>query len=71
LKANARAALGRRIRKLRNKNHISQEKLALAAGLHRNVPGKIERGDLNPSFTTLLKIARGLQISVSKLLEGF
>jgi len=70
VKVNPRVSLGRRIRKLRMKRKLSQEALALASNLHRNVPGLLERGRQDPSLTTLVKIARGLKVSLSKLVEG-
>jgi len=65
-----RARLAKRIKKLRLAKKISQEALALSSGLHRNVPGKLERGQHDPTFTTLVKLAHGFGISLSELLKG-
>ncbi len=60
--------LGEEIRERRTRLDFSQEALAHAAGLHRNLIGKLERGDENPTLLTLLSIATELDVSVSELI---
>ncbi len=60
--------LGEEIRERRTRLDFSQEGLAHAAGLHRNLIGKLERGDENPTLLTLLSIATELDVSVSELI---
>jgi len=62
--------LGNRIRELRRKKGFSQESFADHCGLHRTYMGGIERGEHNLTIQTALTIARGLGITVSKLLSG-
>ena len=62
--------LGSRIRELRQKKGFSQESFADHCGLHRTYMGGIERGEHNLTIQTALTIARGLGITVSKLLSG-
>jgi len=64
-------ALGRAVRELRARRGLSQEQLGFAAGLHRNYVGAIERGVLNPTFGTLLKLQRGLALPLSEVLEVY
>jgi transcriptional regulator with XRE-family HTH domain len=64
------AVLGDRIRELRRKKGFSQESFADHCGLHRTYMGGIERGEHNLTIQTALTIARGLGISLSKLLSG-
>ena len=64
-------ALGERVRKRRVQEQLSQEKLAERCGFDRTYISLVERGKRNPSFTNLLKLARGLNIEVSQLLIGF
>ncbi|MFH0775555.1 MAG: helix-turn-helix transcriptional regulator [bacterium] len=59
--------LGARIRSLRKAENLSQEKLSERAGLHPTYLAQIERGEVNPSFNVLYKIADGLKISLSEL----
>ena len=63
-------SLGKRIRELRHERGYSQEKLAELADIHENHVRRIERGEANPSFLVLIRIARAVGISVSDLLRG-
>jgi transcriptional regulator with XRE-family HTH domain len=44
---------------------MSQEALGFAAGLHRNYVGALERGETNPTFATLMRVAHGLELALS------
>lgn len=59
--------LGSQIRDFRKSTGISQEQLALRAGVDRSYLGGIERGSRNVSFLTLVKIAATLGCSVSDI----
>lgn len=59
--------LGRAARELRARRVLSQEQLGAVAGLHRNYVGSIERGEINPTFRTLLALAGGLTVPLSEL----
>ena len=61
--------IGIRIRYLRNMKELSQEKLALEAGLNPAFLGHIERGLKCPTIDTLSKIATALNISLSELVN--
>ena len=60
--------VGLNIRKYREKKNWSQEQLAFEADLHRAYIGQIERGEKNIGLVNLEKIAKALNIKVSKLL---
>ena len=62
--------LGERVRALRKEKGYSQEGFADACGLHRTYMGSVERGETNPTLSSLATIARALKVSTSKLLEG-
>jgi transcriptional regulator with XRE-family HTH domain len=64
-------ALGRAIREVRARRGFSQETLGAHAGLHRNYVGAVERGEINPTFKTLLAVVDGLALSLSGLLEVY
>ncbi|MDE6833082.1 MAG: helix-turn-helix domain-containing protein [Ruminococcus sp.] len=61
---------GRRIRSYRNNLHMSQEALAEKCGLHPTYIGQLERGEKNATLESIVKIADGLSISLSRLLEN-
>ena len=56
------------MRATREEQGISQEALALKAGLHRNYYSDVERGNRNVTHVTLLKIADALGVKASELL---
>lgn len=61
-------ALGQAIREVRTERGISQEGLADQAGMHRTYVGGIERGERNPSYRNIVKLARALEVRPSELL---
>lgn len=62
--------LGVKIRALRQKTGLSQEKFALKIGMDRTYFSSVEAGKRNISLVNLEKIATGLGISLSELFEG-
>ena len=62
--------LGYEIRERREQRDVSQEALAFEAGLHRNVIGRLERGEYNPSLETLISIQRALNVPLSELISA-
>lgn len=59
--------LGRAVRELRARRSLTQEALGRESALHRNYVGAIERGEINPTFAVLLKLADGLTVTLSEL----
>lgn len=68
-RSQAHAALGRAVRDFRAQRRISQEELAHRSGMHRTYLGGIERGERNPSYDNLLRLASGLGVRPSELLS--
>ena len=60
--------LGQRIERLRKNKRITQEELAMKAGLHRAYFWDIENGR-NISLKTAYNIARALGIKLSELFD--
>ena len=58
-----------RIRRLRKQRDMSQEELALRAGINTVYFGQIERGQKCPTVDTLYKIAMGLDVPLTELLR--
>lgn len=61
--------LGKRIRELRTKSDLSQEKLAFTCDLDRTYIGSVERGERNVSIINLQKIATALNVELHELLN--
>lgn len=65
----SREKLGENLRKLRIKRALSQGDLADALGVDPAYISNIENGRMNPTLSTLEKIAKALGISSSELLK--
>ena len=63
-------ALGKAIKTLRKQHDLTQEGLALAAGLHLSYVSAIERGDNNPTLLTLLALAEALNVTLLDLISN-
>lgn len=63
----ARAIIGWNLRRLRVAQGLSQERLALAAGIDRAYVGRVERGSENVTVDTLAAMARALAVPVADL----
>ena len=59
--------LGRRIRALRTQKRLTQQELGEKADINYKFLGEVERGQQNPSFQILVKIASGLNIELPEL----
>lgn len=62
--------LGLRIKEVRELNDLTQEQLAVNAGMSRNYISSIENGRYSPSIEVLGKIAKALDISLLHLLDN-
>ena len=60
-------ALGKAVRQLREKQGDSQEALASKAGTTTGTVGMIERGQANPAWDTVKRIATALGVSMGQL----
>jgi transcriptional regulator with XRE-family HTH domain len=63
-------ALARTVRRLRNERGETQEDLAHRAGLTVAAFARIERGHANPTWTTVVRIAAALEVSLAALGEA-
>lgn len=59
------------VRKARADAGLSQEELADRAGLDRSYVGGVERGERNPTLIVVVKISKGLGLSVPQLFARF
>jgi transcriptional regulator with XRE-family HTH domain len=63
----AQALVARNIRKLRVGRGLSQEALAVDAGIDRTYVSRLERGLENPSVAVLEKLAIALKVAIPDL----
>jgi transcriptional regulator with XRE-family HTH domain len=59
---------GMAVREARGWRGVTQEELGYLCELHRNYVGSLERGEINPTFRSLLSLARGLALPLSVLM---
>ncbi len=60
---------GKRLRYLRRDRDLTQEQLAELIDLSVNAISLLERGRTSPSFETLVKLAKALNVDVGELLK--
>jgi transcriptional regulator with XRE-family HTH domain len=65
-----RAALASNIRAARNAARMTQDEAADASVMQSAVYSRIERGEVDPRVSSLLKIASGLGVEPADLLRG-
>ena len=65
-----RRNIGRRIGVLREGQSISQSQFATMVGMDRSYLNEVEQGQRNVSLSYLVRIARGLGVTLSVLFEG-
>jgi XRE family transcriptional regulator, regulator of sulfur utilization len=66
--SNIRKELGQRIRALRKRRGFTQEDMADRCSLHWTYIGGLERGERNPTLTTMKRVADGLKVDIHTLL---
>ena len=64
---NTRKELGKRIREIRQLKGLTQEELGEKANLSYKYVGELERGKVNVSFDSLVRISRALDIRIGAL----
>lgn len=63
-------AFGKRLRELREAKGWSLDRLAEEAGMNGLQVGHIERGASDPKLSTILKLAKALEVRTAKLIES-
>ncbi len=59
---------GKQLQQLRTSRGLTQEQLAVTAGLSRTFLTRLELGQHDPSLSTLVRLAKALKVSVTELL---
>lgn len=62
-------AVAANLKAIRERRKLSLDRVASLSGVSKSMLGQIERGDVNPTISVLWKIANGLRVSFSALIE--
>ncbi len=62
--------IARNLKAFRESKKLSLEKVAEITGVSKTMIGQIERGESSPTITTIWKIANGLKISFTSLINN-
>ncbi|MBK5252815.1 MAG: helix-turn-helix domain-containing protein [Peptostreptococcaceae bacterium] len=57
------------LKRIREEQRFSLDMVAKLSGVSKSMLGQIERGESNPTITTVWKIANGLKVSFTSLLD--
>ncbi|MFC9538850.1 helix-turn-helix domain-containing protein [Lysinibacillus sp. NPDC056959] len=60
----------RNLKMIREKEKLSLEKVSQLCGVSKTMIGQIERGESSPTLTTIWKIANGLKVSFTTLINN-
>jgi len=66
---NFKKQVGSKIKELRKQKGLSQFELSIECIIPKNQIGRIERGEISPTLTTIVKIANGLKIHPKEFFE--
>ncbi|MFE4711979.1 MULTISPECIES: helix-turn-helix domain-containing protein [Bacillales] len=66
---NIQLIFAKNLKALRNQRKLSLDKVSELTGISKTMLGQIERGESNPSITTVWKIANGLKVSFTALIN--
>jgi transcriptional regulator with XRE-family HTH domain len=66
-----RRELGRRVRELRGQQQLTQERLALEAGLHPVFVSRVERGVTGVTVDTVAALCGVMRITLAEFFEPF
>lgn len=61
--------LGANLRRLRDERELSQEELAARSGVQAGEISRLERDLRDPRISTVLKLAKALQVEPGRLLD--
>ncbi|WP_209121853.1 helix-turn-helix domain-containing protein [Alkalihalobacillus sp. BA299] len=68
-KVNLNQVIGKRLKQIRAERGLSLDKLAQLTEVSKPMLGQIERGESNPTVSTLWKIANGLRVPFTTFIE--
>lgn len=66
---NLNQLIGENLKRLRSEKSLSLDSVARLSGVSKSMLGQIERGAVNPTISTVWRIANGLKVSFSSLVS--
>lgn len=57
------------LKAIRDKKHLSLDAVSTLSGVSKSMLGQIERGEVNPTISIVWKIANGLKVSFTSIVE--
>lgn len=69
LSVNNNQTIGENLKRLRTERQLSLGQLADACGLSKVILSQIEKGEANPTINTIWKIAKGLRVHYTEILD--
>lgn len=66
---NLNLIIGNKLKDIRNKRNLSLDEVTKLTGVSKAMLGQIERGQSNPTVSTLWKISTGLKVSFSLFID--
>ncbi len=69
MREDIKSFFGNRVRDERQRKGLSQEELAVRAGVHRTYIGMIERAEKNITLVNIEKIASALELEIHELFQ--
>ncbi len=64
------AIFAHNVARARTQQHLSQTQVSSRSGIHVTEVSRIERGLRDPRVTTLIRLARALEMQPARLLDG-
>jgi len=64
---NLNRLIGENLKRLRSEKSLSLDAVAKLSGVSKSMLGQIERGEVNPTISTIWRIANGLKVSFTSL----
>jgi len=67
---NYKSIIASNIKRIRNERELSLDKVATLTGVSKSMLSQIEKGNANPSISTLWKLSNGFKISFTELINA-
>ncbi len=71
LRNEVRQLFGSRLKELRQRRKLSQERLGDLSGLSRNYVNDVENGHRSPGIENVIRLAHGLDVPAPELMSSF